>query len=121
MIKPCPIRRCASFLEVKPVRFDRVFSELVLELATVCLRVHQVEEGWIGIELVPGANHSYVIRPVPLEWQNVREVRLVDPNTRISYSFSLKAAVLQSYIGCVFEDHVRACGAPSYVLEVLAH
>lgn len=121
MVEPCPIRRGASFLEVKPIRFDRVLSKLILELSAVCLRVHQVKEGWIGIELVPGANHSDVIRPVPLEWQNVREVRLVDPNTRISNSFSLETAVLQSYVRCMLEDHVGACGAPSYVLEVFSH
>ena len=74
MVEPCPVRRGAPLLEVKPIRFDRVFGELVFKLTAVRLRVHHVEEGGVGIKLVPSANNSDVVRPVPLEGQNVREV-----------------------------------------------
>ena len=46
---------------------------------------------------------------------------LVNPRSLIDYTLSFKAAELQSYVGGVPHDHIRASRRPCHVLEVLSH
>ena len=76
----------------------------------MALRVHQLEERWVRIDLIAGADNSDITVPRVLERKRVREVCLVDPCTLISDTFGLKAAVTQSHVRSVFNDHVRTSG-----------
>ena len=67
---------------------------------------HQVEERRVYIDLVPGTDDSYIVRPLPLEGERVRKMRLFDPGAVVCDSFSLEAAELESNVRLVLDDHV---------------
>ena len=112
---------CAIFLEPFPIREDRLVSKVLLERGGVALRLEQVEERGVGVELVSRADNCNVGVPIPLERQHVWKVSLVNPGTSIGYTLSLEAAVLECNVRRVLDHLVRASGSPSYILEILAH
>ena len=121
VIKPLSVPMGAIFLEAFPIRKDGLLSKILFERLRVTLGKDQVEEGRVGVELVPCADHSDVGIPVPLERKDVGEVSLVDPCALVSYAFGLEAAVLECNVRRVLDHLVRASGSPSYILEILAH
>ena len=104
--EPELVSRGAPLLKVDPVGLDRILGELLLELARVRLREHQVEKRRVDIELIPRAHNGYIVGPFPLEGQHVGEVRFLDPAALIGDAFGLEATELQRDIGRVFQDHV---------------
>lgn len=110
-----------SALEVSPVGQDLGIQKCVLELRTVALRVRQVEERRIRVQLVPRAHNCNIRLPVPLEGQHKRKVRLIDPHALVGETLGLEATELQGNVGRVFEHLVTACRGASDVLEYLAH
>ena len=121
VIKPQFVTMCAPLLEVFPPRKNGHLSHLLLELTTVALRHSQVVERWVSIKLVSGAHESDIRLPVFLEWEHVREMRLVNPCPLVNYTLSFESAELKSHVGCMPHDHIRASRRPCDVLEVLAH
>ena len=121
MLKPSLVGVGRPALEVSPERQNLGIEERVLELRTVALRVGQVEERGVGVQLVPRAHHCDVRLPVPLERQHEREVRFVDPHALVGETLGFEAAELQRHVGRVFEHLVAACGRAGHVLEYLAH
>lgn len=82
---------------------------------------HQIEEGWVHIDLISSANYGYVIRPFPLEGECVGEMRFLDPGTIIGDTFSFEATELKGGVGLVLNDHVRTGDRASNIFEILAH
>ena len=108
-------------LEIFPPGEDRHLGQILLELTAVALRDGQVVERWVSVKLISGAHKCDIRLPDLLEREHVREVGLVNPRSLIDYTLSFKAAELQSYVGGVPHDHIRASRRPCHVLEVLSH
>ena len=121
VIKPQFVTMCTPILEVFPPGKNGHLGHFLLELATVTLCDGQIVERRVGIELIPGAHKSDISTPVFLEWEHVREVSLVNPRPLVDYAFSFEAAELQSNVGRVPHDHIRASRRPCRILKVLAH
>ena len=85
---------CAPLLEVFPPRKDGHLGHVLLELTTVTLRDGQVIERRVSVKLISGAHKGDIRLPILLEWQHVREVRLVDPRPLVDYTLGLEAAEL---------------------------
>ena len=81
----------------------------------------QVEKGWVSIKLETRADDSNVSGPVPLEWELVREMALVDEYTTVRDTFSLESTELKGHIGGVLQDHIASCGDTCDIFKVFAH
>jgi len=60
VLEPKIVAMGASPLEVFPVLKHWFLRQLVLERSRVALAVHEVEEGWVGINLITCADNSNV-------------------------------------------------------------
>ena len=67
VLEPLSVRVRGLLIEIFPIRQNVFAEERVLEVGTVALRVRQVEERGISVQLVPCAHDCDVRLPILLE------------------------------------------------------
>ena len=69
VLHPLSVGLDAALLEVFPVLVVWLLDEIVFESLVVSHGEDEIEEGWITIDFVPGANDSDIVLEWGLEWE----------------------------------------------------